>query len=190
MGILDPKKREAILRAALMLFSKIGFEATSVAQIANEAKIATGSIYVYFQNKEEIFEALYIQCKNLFYEYLKKNYNEEANPRENFKALFQGMVLFSREEKDAFIFLEFHYQKPYLQKESLKIKNEVDSFLAKYVEDGIKKGKIQKQKPEIVIAIVYGAFVAIFKIIDSGKMNHSKKLFEEIEETLWEAIKI
>ena len=53
----DPK-REAILAAAFTQFSRYGFRKTSMEDIAKEAGTSRGSLYSYFQNKEEIFRGL------------------------------------------------------------------------------------------------------------------------------------
>jgi len=47
-----------ILEAALACFSKKGFAATRMDDIAADAKIAKGTIYLYFDNKEAVFKAL------------------------------------------------------------------------------------------------------------------------------------
>jgi AcrR family transcriptional regulator len=53
---LEPEgdKREAILRAALELFSERGFYGTAVPLIAERAKVATGTIYRHFKDKESL----------------------------------------------------------------------------------------------------------------------------------------
>ena len=51
-------KRAAILEAALRLFGQYGYKRTSIDDIAAEADIAKGSVYLVFASKEEIFRAL------------------------------------------------------------------------------------------------------------------------------------
>jgi len=55
-------KRAAILDAAMRLFSQYGYRRTSIDDIAREAEIAKGTVYLSFKSKEEIFRAL---CENL-----------------------------------------------------------------------------------------------------------------------------
>jgi AcrR family transcriptional regulator len=59
-GIREQKKqktRNAIMEAAVRLFSEKGFDKTSVEQVARAAGIGKGTIYTYFQTKTEIFHA-------------------------------------------------------------------------------------------------------------------------------------
>ncbi|MCG8423715.1 MAG: TetR/AcrR family transcriptional regulator [Proteobacteria bacterium] len=48
-------KRTAIVEAALRLFSDYGYRRTSVADVADAAGIAKGTVYLYFDNKESLF---------------------------------------------------------------------------------------------------------------------------------------
>ena len=50
--------KQEILKAALDLFSRQGFEATSISQIAGVVGIQKASLYSHFANKQAILEAL------------------------------------------------------------------------------------------------------------------------------------
>ena len=54
-----PQIREAILAAAFRLFSRRGYAATMVADIAREAGVSPGNVYIYFHSKLEILYAIY-----------------------------------------------------------------------------------------------------------------------------------
>jgi len=51
-------RREAILAAAKKVFAKKGYHATTIADVAKAAKVSYGSIYWYFDSKDELFHAL------------------------------------------------------------------------------------------------------------------------------------
>ena len=51
-------RREAILDAAQRLFVAQGYDRTTLREIAREAGLSTGAIYIYFQTKAEILEAV------------------------------------------------------------------------------------------------------------------------------------
>ena len=54
------RTRQAIEDAALELYMKHGYHATSMRQIAEQAGLALGGIYNHFKSKEEIFEAIIV----------------------------------------------------------------------------------------------------------------------------------
>ncbi len=54
----DPVKRSQILAGARKVFQDMGFDAASVNDIAAAAGVSKGTLYVYFENKEQLFSAL------------------------------------------------------------------------------------------------------------------------------------
>lgn len=59
---LNALRREEILAAAIKLFGRKGFDATRAEDIAVAAKIAKGTLYLYFKNKEAIYAAAVAQA--------------------------------------------------------------------------------------------------------------------------------
>src|ERR1043166_189835 len=53
------EKREAILRAAITVFAHNGYFNAKVADIAREAGVADGTVYLYFKSKEEILHSIF-----------------------------------------------------------------------------------------------------------------------------------
>lgn len=54
----DSPKRRQILEGARRMFLSKGFEGTSMQDVARAAEVSKGTLYVYFDNKEAMFEAL------------------------------------------------------------------------------------------------------------------------------------
>ncbi|MGH9903713.1 MAG: TetR/AcrR family transcriptional regulator, partial [Pyrinomonadaceae bacterium] len=52
-------KREAILRAATHVFARNGYFNSKVADIARQAGVADGTVYLYFKSKEEILRSIF-----------------------------------------------------------------------------------------------------------------------------------
>ncbi|WP_417718980.1 TetR/AcrR family transcriptional regulator [Salipiger sp.] len=64
----DPKKRDQILNGAWRVFMDQGFDAASMNSICKAAGVSKGTIYVYFQNKEDLFVALVEKKRQAFFE--------------------------------------------------------------------------------------------------------------------------
>jgi AcrR family transcriptional regulator len=62
------QRRDELLAAARRVFAARGFRGTTIADIAEEAGIALGTIYLYFPSKEEVFAALTQQFGDLITE--------------------------------------------------------------------------------------------------------------------------
>jgi TetR/AcrR family transcriptional regulator of autoinduction and epiphytic fitness len=54
----DPQKRRQILEGAGRIFSTLGFDASSMNDVAREAKVSKATLYVYFQDKEHLFTSI------------------------------------------------------------------------------------------------------------------------------------
>ena len=52
---IDPAKRDRILAEAARLFAERGFSHTDMAELAKRANVAKGSLYNYFENKDELY---------------------------------------------------------------------------------------------------------------------------------------
>ncbi len=59
-------RREAIIQAAIEVFSKKDFKTASISEIAAKAGVADGTIYQYFRNKEDLFFSIPIEKTNEF----------------------------------------------------------------------------------------------------------------------------
>lgn len=60
----DPAKRRQILEGAGRIFSELGFDATSMSDVAREAKVSKATLYVYFQDKEHLFTAICAETRD------------------------------------------------------------------------------------------------------------------------------
>ncbi len=58
MQRLDEAKRDAILKAAKQRLSQYGIRKTTMKEIAQDAGIAVGTLYLYFSNKNDILIAV------------------------------------------------------------------------------------------------------------------------------------
>jgi len=61
------RHRKEILEAALELFSEKGFHNVSMLEIAKKAEFAIGTLYKFFQNKEDLYKALVLEQSEKFH---------------------------------------------------------------------------------------------------------------------------
>lgn len=80
------KRQEAILQAALKLFTKKGYFNTSVNDIQNACKMSVGTLSLYFDNKESIAITLYSNLENCLYEALCEIEHKHENAHDRYQA--------------------------------------------------------------------------------------------------------
>lgn len=81
MSIREKKKqqtKQAILEAAISLFSENGYESTSIEQISRAAGVGKGTVYGYFQTKREIIKGFCEYELEQIHSELIKRSNPEA----------------------------------------------------------------------------------------------------------------
>ena len=85
MAIND--KREAILRAATGVFARAGYFNSKVADIAREAGVADGTVYLYFKSKEEILHSIFDRSVEEALGAARKRVQRLSDPREKLRQI-------------------------------------------------------------------------------------------------------
>jgi TetR/AcrR family fatty acid metabolism transcriptional regulator len=76
----DPDKPQQIIEAAIRVFARNGYYNSRVSDIAREAGIASGTIYLYFRTKEEILVTLFRDTMAAFVAHLRREIAGETDP--------------------------------------------------------------------------------------------------------------
>jgi len=80
-------KREAILRAAIGVFAHNGYFNSKVADIAKEAGVADGTVYLYFKSKEEILHSIFDRSVEEAIAEARKQLNLISDPKEKLRRI-------------------------------------------------------------------------------------------------------
>ncbi|WP_310549848.1 TetR/AcrR family transcriptional regulator [Paenibacillus glufosinatiresistens] len=94
-----PDKQRAILDAAFSLFGSKGFYETRIAEVAELAGIAKGTVYLYFRNKEELFLAVSRRDCEQFMTQLAARLKREETPAGKLAAIAEHHLLYYYERK-------------------------------------------------------------------------------------------
>ena len=105
MSIVDRKQREKeemrslILEAAKEIFLEKGYYETSMRNIAERIEYSPGTIYLYFKEKDEIFNALHEEGFLKLFEQMQ-TLQHVADPFERLKAMGKVYMEFAKKNKD------------------------------------------------------------------------------------------
>jgi TetR/AcrR family fatty acid metabolism transcriptional regulator len=80
-------KREAILRAATKVFARSGYFNAKVADVAREAGVADGTVYLYFKSKEEILRSIFDRGVSNVLAEARARIADVADPRERLREI-------------------------------------------------------------------------------------------------------
>src|SRR5210317_289937 len=109
MGIQE-RRRQQIIVAAKRVFSEKGYSKSTMEDIAREAELSPGTLYLYFKNKDELYASLslrILQYLNIRLEDVKKE--KDIKPRQKIAAIKEA--LFDVYQFDPMILINmFHLQ--------------------------------------------------------------------------------
>lgn len=144
------QKRVRIMQAALKIFSHKGYNPAALDEVAREAGIAKGTLYLYFKDKEDLFySTLMFVIENLDAR-LQENVDWDRDPIETLRKLAFSILEYFSQNKDYFgIFhtmvnnnLISNFDK--LFKELLKWEKKLNNSVRDVIDRGKRKGLIRE----------------------------------------------
>jgi AcrR family transcriptional regulator len=104
--IVDEQMREAmrrrIIQRAAGEFARLGFDQANINVIAEQAGIGKGTIYLYFENKRELFLAMLRQIAQSQLSVIRAALASQAAIREQLEQLFYAFAQLARDDRDGF----------------------------------------------------------------------------------------
>ena len=174
MGIAERRvkekehRRQAILQAAKGLFFKQGFAATTMTQIAAAAELGKGTLYLYFQNKEELYISLLVEGMQLLNEIFQRTVEGVSGWEAKFTALGWAYYQYSIDYSE-FFQISFQFQHGELTanisddlykhcyEEGLKSLG----TLAAILEEGMAAGEIEPRDPMELTVVLWGSLTGL-----------------------------
>lgn len=196
MGIQERKERERerrrqqIIVAAKRVFTAKGFTKATMEDIAKEAELSPGTIYLYFKNKDELYASLslrILQYLNIRLEHLTED--KDRDPKIIFSELrdaFQDVYEF-----DPLIVVTMcHLQSsetlknlsPQLLHEIKDLSGRALGRISDLIRQGIEQDRLREYHPVAVADIIWSLFTGLVLWEDSKKMLDERKDF--LKETL------
>ena len=202
MGIQERKQRERerrrqqIIVAAKRVFSEKGYSKSTMEDIAREAELSPGTLYLYFKNKDELYASLslrILQYLNIRLEDVKKE--KDIEPRLKIVAIKEA--LFDVYQFDPMILINmFHLQSsetlknlssPLLENITELSRNSL-TILAEIFKDETGQDNFASHHPTAIADIVWSLFTGVVLWEESKRMIDNEKDF--LKETLDVAFEI
>lgn len=95
-------RRQEIINAATKLFAEKGFEHTTLDEIAEASEFGKGTIYNYFENKEEIYLAIVEEVLDSHSKIIAEYSEQEGDLKDFLTKLTKAAIVYSIENYDAF----------------------------------------------------------------------------------------
>ena len=156
----DENKHQKILHAAIKIFSEKGFYNSRVSEIAKEANVADGTIYLYFKNKDDILISLFEEEFGKIVQNMRAALEKEKDALHKIKrfAITHLSIVSKQQELGEVMGVEVRqsskFMKEYINKPFIEYLNIIRSV----VTEGQEKGLIRKDlTPGIMKRAFFGA---------------------------------
>ncbi|CAN5336050.1 TetR/AcrR family transcriptional regulator C-terminal domain-containing protein [soil metagenome] len=153
-------KREAILRAAIKVFASNGYFNSKVSDIAGEAGIADGTVYLYFKSKDEILHSIFDRAMADFIAEGRKEIATLVAPAAKLARIAELHLERLGADRDlAIVFqVELRGSTKFMQEFSAAGFGEYLDIIRQTIEDGQAAGEFRRDiKPIVAAKILYGA---------------------------------
>jgi AcrR family transcriptional regulator len=159
------QKKRALALAAIDLFAEQGFAKTSVESIAKSADVGKGTVYLYFDSKEEIIIEIWDYVCEVLDEHREEKYKKAKNVTDKLATFFD----FSSFEEDGLIeklvkifsmnlsIILNAYNKSLQENYIRKMQKDIDEITALYKE-GVLKGEFRDLEPQLIAGIYENMF--------------------------------
>lgn len=157
----DEAKRREIMAAAARLFAARPFQDVRLDEIAAEARVGKGTLYIYFESKETLYGALVHDGYAQLIDELKRRIDAEAPCwREQVRIIVRGLVRFGRRFPDLFRTM---LQGPTPESPLLSHRGELTGLLESAIRRGVREGQASDPHPELtaqyLVSAVRGAML-------------------------------
>ena len=182
-------KRQALLQATLELVSNHGFHNTPMAKIAKMAGVSAGTIYLYFDNKQDLIDSLYLEMKTSFTDAAFKNYEAGSSVKEEFEQIWKNMAAYKMNHEQEALFLAQCDNAPMIsEKVRAKGLKHLQPLLDLW-EKGRNEGILRDASPYMLYA--YATYpIAFFSAVKNrDEFDLSEDLYQQTFDMAWNAIK-
>ncbi len=180
-------KKRAIFKSMLELVRGNGFHGTPMSLVAKQAGVAAGTIYHYFESKEELIGELFCFIRKQLIAAVEKGNCEGISYKERFFSIWMNLYLYYANNPDVLRFFEQYVNSPY---NTIK-KNSADEFyqmLFLFFRKGIEAGYFKSINPEILGVLAHGNIIITAKMQAYGKLAICKTELHQIAQTLWDGM--
>ena len=155
-----PEKYKAILDAAVRVFARKGFYHARVSEIAREAGVADGTIYLYFQNKDDILISLFEDGMKTVIDRVRSEIEKETDPLQKIKCFARAHLSLIEDNKDMaeIIQVELRQSNKFMKEYRNEKFFEYIDLISAIVKEGQAQGVIRLDvEPGIVKRAFFGA---------------------------------
>nr|WP_321223384.1 TetR/AcrR family transcriptional regulator [uncultured Psychroserpens sp.] len=183
-------KRNALIKATIELVNNNGFHATPMSKIAKMANVSPATIYLYFENKQDLVNQTYIEVKTEYTKYAFATYEQSMSVEAGFKLIWNRIADFKLKECEHAMFLAQCDNSPMIDEDS---RNEGIKHLQPLLDlwaRGKAEGIIKPLSDYLLYAYAINPLSFLMITQKRGAFKLDKTHLEEAYQSAWSSIKV
>jgi TetR/AcrR family transcriptional regulator, fatty acid metabolism regulator protein len=181
----DNEKHHRIIEAATKVFAKNGFYQSKIAQIAKEAGVADGTIYIYFENKDDILISLFEEQMKAVLDNMTLQLTKIDDPAEKLEIFASTHLDLIENHKDMaeIIQVELRQSGKFMKEYKNERFLEYLDIIGDIISEGQKRGLFRKDViPGVAKRAFFGALdeVSRFWVLSSRKQYDIRTVAKQI----------
>ncbi|MFW9993312.1 MAG: TetR/AcrR family transcriptional regulator [Candidatus Odinarchaeota archaeon] len=187
MRTRDQAKYERVVKAAISMVNELGFAGISISKIAKQASVSPATIYIYFENKEDLFSKLYRDIRNEMSQVALQGLQADMTIEQEFKSIWNNFFAFSLEHPQYLAYRERFEQTAMMKKIS---GNEFELFhhIGDLFHRGIKESEIKDLPLPVLISFAFIPIITLLKFHFEGTIVMDERQINEASEIAWSAV--
>ena len=182
-------KRDALLRATLSLVNDGGIQSAPMSKIAAMAKVSPATIYIYFKNKQDLVNHLYLTVKLEFTQKAFEGYDPNTPVKQSFEQIWFNMAHYKLNHEAESSFLSQCDNTPMIDEvtrnEGLKLIQPLFDLMLL----GQNEGVIKNISPYLFYAHTIYPMSFLLNMQKRGLFELSEQCLKDSCESAWNSIK-
>ncbi|AUC23188.1 MULTISPECIES: TetR/AcrR family transcriptional regulator [Polaribacter] len=183
-------KRNALIKATIELVNNNGFHATPMSKIAKMANVSPATIYLYFENKQDLVNKTYIEVKAKYTNHAFETYDINMSVEDGFKLIWNRIANFKLKECENAMFLAQCDNTPMIDEPSRQEGIKHLQPLLDLWTRGKKEGIIKPMSDYILYAYAINPLSFLMMSEKRGSFKLNETHLEEAFQSAWSSIKL
>jgi len=178
----DNEKRKRILDSAIKVFAKTGYSDARIQDVAEEAGVSHGTVYIYFKNKDALFMSIFQEILGELIQYISSEIQKEKNAEDKIRRIISMQLDIIEENPDLtkLILIEFPRSGNFLNDSNTNVLSRYIDLISDVLKQGIDEGIFSiEMRTEVTATMIYAGIqgIATRWILDG--MGYSLKAMEK-----------
>jgi AcrR family transcriptional regulator len=169
MRARDPHKETAIRRKAMEMAVREGFDGLSMQKIAKAAKVSPGTLYIYFEDREDLILQVYKEEMQKTFEATMKDFDAAMPFDEGLRVQWLSRARYCMKNPLAMQFLEQFRHTPLHEKALTMSDSPYRETMRTFISNAIRNGELVKVPVEVYWAVAFAPMYQLVKFHLQGK---------------------